>query len=417
MKRPERNARTLFLSALAAALMIRLLALLFPVDPFANPDSLSFQAVAETLVDEGRLGYVDRGIPGFELRAFRSLLYPILLAFGIVTGAGTAGVLVIQALLGVAGVAAVAGIARQLYGNATALVAAWFGALYWTPLLWERQIMSEALFTPLLVAGVWLSVEAMAREEGWVLRALGAGLLLGLATLVRPAGILAAGVVAGAGFLGAPGGGPLLDPRSWQRRLSLPFALLAALAVVVGPLMIRNTALLGRPVILTSGGHNFWIGNRVGTRADAWAIMAERLPATGEVDMDRWFYDDLRAHGRELARGAPSLLASKLKITLDPVSRNPVNQPYRWLLPLALAGFLLTKPRHRPGDWVVKLVPLSQIALAVVSLPGQRYRSPADPFLWLLAAAAATVLWRDGRRGRALLALYALLQGALLLFL
>ncbi|MFH1278026.1 MAG: glycosyltransferase family 39 protein [Candidatus Eisenbacteria bacterium] len=414
MELKGRDFRLLLGSALAVAVLVRLALLLYPVDPFANPDSLSFQAIAKTLVDGGRLGYVDRGIPGFELRAFRSILYPILLALGIVTRTGTAGVLVIQALLGVAVVAAVAGIGRRLYGNTTGLVAAWFGALYWTPVLWERQIMSEALFTPLLVFGVLFSVEAMTKERGRRLRALGGGLLFGLATLVRPAGILAAAVVAAVAFLGAGDGGPLLSPGSWRKRLVVPAIVLGGLAVVTGPLVIRNAALLGRPVILTSGGHNFWIGNRVGTRAEAWAIMAERLPSMGEVGMDRWFYEDLRARGPELARSAPSLLASKLKITLDPVSRNPVNQPYRWLLPLALAGFLLSRPRHRPADWLVKLVPLSQIALAVVSLPGQRYRSPADPFLWLLAAAAATVLWRDGRRGRTVLVLYALLQGALL---
>ncbi|MFH1679402.1 MAG: hypothetical protein ABIH26_02015 [Candidatus Eisenbacteria bacterium] len=148
------------------AIVLRLGALFFSVDPFDNPDSLSFRSVAETLVEEGRLGYVDRGIPGFELRAFRSILYPILVALGMVTGTGTTGVLLFQALLGIGVVAAVGALARRLYGNTAGLVALVFGALNWTPILWERQIMSEAFFTPLLVLGVLLSVEAMTGKEG-----------------------------------------------------------------------------------------------------------------------------------------------------------------------------------------------------------------------------------------------------------
>ncbi len=409
----SRFRRHLF-AALAVALIVRVVALAFPVDPFLNPDSLAFRDLARSLIERGRLAYVDQGAPGVELVAFRSLLYPVFLALFVALGLGVTGALVAQAALGLVTIAAIALAARRAFGPGIGAGTAWIGALYWSTVYFERQVTSEALFAPLLALAVWLSTRARGAPGAAV-----AGATFGLSALTRPAGL-----VAGASVALLWGIREVLARRadSKRARSTLPGAIAAAwlmlaMGLVLAPSLARNAALLGRPVLLTSGGMNFWIGNGRGEVGDAWRIMGERAPVLGERGMDEWFYADTWSHGTEIARQSPRLLADKILVFVGPFARDGWTLPYRFLWPLVALGRLWVQPR-RDGDpaaaGVIAVVLASQVLLALATVPWGRYRLPIEPLLWPYAAVSIGGLLRWGVRGRLALVGIVLMNGALL---
>lgn len=413
MQYPPSRRTVLLLLALALALVVRAVGFAVPVDPFRAPDSRSFVSLAVSYANEGRLAYEDQGAPGVPLRAFRSLLYPVFLT---ATGgaSGHVGIaLVLQALLGVGVVGCVFLIARRAVGPDAALVAAFIGAVYWTSIYFERQILTESLFTFFLAAGVALAlVDAGGTEPlapRTAARVLLAGAVLGLAALTRPVGLAAIGSIA------IVWGLALIV--SWTRRgaalrstrvFTMLVCLLLGAAVVVAPAIVRNARVLGRPALLTSGGMNFWAGNGRGTIQDAWRIMQKKLPEKGEVGMDHWFYRDVWNHRGDLLHAAPHLCAAKIWAFFAPSTHEVQYLPLRFLLPFVLIGALVILPGARWLTWLVLAVILSQLAAGLAFVAWPRYRTPIDPFLYLLAAAGLVYLWKRGRSARwAIAALFA----------
>lgn len=394
---PDERFRRHLLFALGAALLLRLAALAIPVDPFLNPDSLAFRDLARSLVERGRLAYVDQGAPGVELVAFRSLLYPVFLAAFLALGSGLAGALVAQGVLGLATIAGVAFLGRHAFGPKLGTIAAWVGALYWGSIQFERQITSEALFAPLLVLATWLAMRTNRPTQ-----ALLAGSAFGLAALVRPAGVFA-GLIAAAFRSTRTGRGPVLAA-----------FLVASLALVLAPALLRNRSLLGRPVLLTSGGMNFWFGNGRGVVGDAWQIMQREVGALGELGMDDWFYADTWKHRAEILKGLPGLLVHKIRIFLGLSARGFWDLPYRLLWPIIALGLVLSRPRDGMSARILLAVVASQVALAILTVPWARYRYPIEPLLWPYAAAGLEALTGRGPRGWALLAGILVVNGALL---
>ncbi len=396
-----------FQLALVAALALRLLALFVSIDPYGNPDALAFDSLAQTLREEGRLAYVDRGIPGYELRAFRSLFYPVFLAGGRLAG-GDAGALALQGLIGIGLIALTGWMARRVFGDKVAVLSLWFGVFYWTSIWFERRILTEVLFSGLLIAGLAIVIRSMPREEKSPERRafpalFAAGLLFGLATITKPAAILTGPAVVAAWW----GCALFLTRDPWDRRwrrvvASAPAVALLAIGMiaVVAPAMARNVRVLGKPVLLTSGGHNFWLGNVEGmSNTEAWGIMARDLPAMGEIAMDEWFYEDLKQRRGEILARLPELAVFKIRNYITPFTTRLPVWPYRFLWPLAVLGLVLARPLSGRLYSVFLLVPFSQVTLTMLSQPWERYRYPLEPFLWPLAAAGVVAAW-DGGRGR-----------------
>ena len=389
--------------AIALAVVVRCLALRAPVDPMMNPDARSFVDLSRSVQTHGQLAYVDQGAPGQVLRAFRSLLYPIFLAaFDPSRPAGPVAALFVQAGLGLLVVAAMALLARRAWGMNVGVLTAWFGALYWTSIVYERQYASEALFTPLLVAG------ALAASGPWNAGPLAlSGLLFGLAALTRPAGLIAAAALLVVWALATIRSGRR-DAIPVRRRMRGILAFALGLGLVLTPALLRNRAILGEPVLLTSGGMNFWIGNGRGDVHDAWEVMSRELPARGEIGMDRWFYQDTWSHGAEILRALPGALVTKARTFATLLASDGWFLPWRVLWPLALAGLLLSWPAAAQHRLLLLVLIGTQVALALATVPWSRYRYPLEPLLWPFAAAGLHALWQRGRSGRVTLALVGL---------
>jgi 4-amino-4-deoxy-L-arabinose transferase-like glycosyltransferase len=222
-----------------------------------------------------------------------------------------------------------------------------------------------------------------------------AGLLAGVAVLVRPAML----------FFLLLAGLWLIARRRWALLAALALASLA----VVGPWTARNYREHGRLVLVASeGGLTFWTGNHPLSRAEgdlaanpAIKRESQRLraehPGLTEEELEPVYYREaLRAIAADPAWWA-GLLARKALFAVVPAGPSYTLHsrlyqagsigPYLAVLPFGLAGLAWTRRR---GTWprAQVLLASSYLLVCVVFLPQERFRlSGLDPTLVVGAAA------------------------------
>src|SRR5690606_33913536 len=134
-------------------------------------------------------------------------------------------------------------------------------------------VMTEPLAALLLLAAAWV---ALARRHDWS-GLVGAGLLLGLAALVRPASLLAVPLVF------------FLLPRPWWQALGKTVCVGAVTLMTVAPWTVRNCRVMdGCTLISTNGGWNLAIGALTTTGRFRTLRASDGCPVvTGQVQQDR----------------------------------------------------------------------------------------------------------------------------------
>jgi hypothetical protein len=182
---------------------------------------------------------------GFDLALRRPPIYP-LFAAGVIKllGQDLAALAFVQHLLGVVTVGLAYWLGRLTFGRASGMLAGLLVALDSVLVLHEHYVLSEPVFTLLLVAACLAFVVALQRDRArWYLLA---GLGLGLAALTRP--------VAQSVLLAVPLA--LLFQRGSLRTAWRPSLLvLGAAALVLVPWMVRNKLAYGS--FSTSGSGRF----------------------------------------------------------------------------------------------------------------------------------------------------------------
>jgi len=204
---------------------------------------------------------------GFDLDLRRTPGYPLFIALVVTRiGEDLAALALAQHLLGVVTCLVVAALGIRFWGRWTGVLAGLLVALSGPLLVAEQYVMAEALFIPLATLTVaWLAL-ALERPRWWAL--FGGGLLIGLAALTRPVGLVlaVAAILALAAIYLIPGGRDESRPyrrgeggeceedagrfRSASRLPGLPgrlsavllpsLALIAGVAVIWLPWMARN---------------------------------------------------------------------------------------------------------------------------------------------------------------------------------
>ena len=381
-----------------------------------------------------------RGYPGASVysggpgpSAFRPPSYPYLLgAVYALTGTSDPATRweagrILQALLGVAIVGLTMLVAFQLWGRVTALIAGGIAALY-PPLIYAgTSLLTEPLFTVLLLGGI-AAILRYRRKDAGVRWLLAAGACAGLATLTRTNGVIAIGVLA----LGAW----VLRPRFSLRALGRPALVVAVAVAVIAPWTIRNAVELHAFVPISTqtgvglaGQYNELASNHEATWYPAYLVprycpLFFRVPrcptknqegrltprGLGEVEVD----DRLTQLSKDYALDHPTHVIAAgfwngLRfLDLD----NPVageqkeayftGQPQGfaqlsvyafWLVAaVAIAGCFTAAARRMPlFIWLIPpLIMLSVMFVVATS----RYRAPIEPIIVMLAACAVTVLWR-----------------------
>ncbi len=344
---------------------------------------------------------------------------------------------IVQAVIGALTCGLVFLIARRAFGRPAALVAGLFAALYAPGVFYDGMIMktSYAVFLTAAMVAALLHSEGSRRA----LLAL-AGLLLGLAALTRDNLILLAPLVAL--WLAADVWirGDLKAGRIREAAARVLF-FAAGVAAAILPVALRNYAVSGEPVLLTSGGGEvFYIGNN--PDADGKYSPPPFVSATSGVEHEDFRREAEHRAGRRLTRREASqywlreglrwiasepgeyarLLGAKILIFLNAYEL-PDNQnldhhrvfvpflrflpTFALLLPLACAGAVLSMRRWRD------LLPLYVIAggyilTVMLFFNFARFRMPLVPVLLAFAGEAfiefpGHLVSREGRL-RALLA-------------
>ena len=260
------------------------------------------------------------------LTASRVPLYPMFLAAVTFGHQVFLPVLVAQSLIGAGTVLCAGLIARELFGDAAAMIAAALTAFYPYYVVHDTALQETGLYTFLMTLAVLLLLYV--RRSGSVLTAAAAGLMLGAAVLTRanlaPFALLAPLWLALAGGLNA---------LPWQRRIKIAVVCAGAGMLTVTPWLTRVYHLTGSVALSTESGFFLWLGNNPYTfsyypqesidRSQAVALAARSTKDLNEVDarqhneelLDEWYrkraLDYMRSHPRQtLENGFRKLAAA-----------------------------------------------------------------------------------------------------------
>lgn len=397
------------LSIGGVALLFRLVFLLLlsrlGIDPLGNPDAVQYDLLARALT-EGR-GYAPDARNATEA-LFRPPLYPAFLA-GIysIAGRSITTILALQAVFGAASAVIVGILARQRFGVAAGWFAGAIVALHPLLILPGGEILTESLFVLLYLGGILFYALAIdERERVGTRNAALAGLLLGLAVLVRPTPLLALPVLAV--------GLAWTNERPFRPRALLRGAVfLAAALLSIAPWIVGAHARHGAWVpVATTGEFTLYLGN-----APGWA---ERVFLDGENPVgqswDRERYREIpttppgefASKARAIIREDPgrfarltAIRATRFLKLLPEGKGSPVRRllgvvGYTLLFPIGIAGMGLAVRRRDRLAIILLPVFAAMIAIHAVSIPSIRYRvALIDSLLpvfagaliaWLLAA-------------------------------
>ncbi|MBY0276211.1 sulfatase-like hydrolase/transferase [Candidatus Binatia bacterium] len=247
------------------------------------------------------LGDVERlhGDEGYYVRAARSLVagdgypgalrppgYPAFVAAALALGGGSLrAARMVQIGVALLGVALVGAIVRRRFGAGAAALSALLAALDPTLIFYSHLFWSETLVATLLLGALFcLDRFDLERRDVWLAAA---GVVLGAAVLTRDMLLFFVPAVVGWTWL-VPGGA---RPSIALRRAAL---VVVPVLLLVVPWMLRNQALLGRPLLLST---NSWYPLAVGN-----LIPRDRLLGMG--DENRAFVPAYYAVPGEIERAA-----------------------------------------------------------------------------------------------------------------
>lgn len=351
-----------------------------------------------------------------EPTALHPPLFTLVLSGASLLGIDTTlGHRLVNVLLGVALVAAIGLLARELASPRVGLGAAAVAAVY--PHLWinDTAIMPESLYSLLVVLALLVGYRLW-REPSLRL-AVCLGVLVALAALTRSEGILLFPFVALPFVLLAQGA----DRRA---KLRLGGAIAIVGAVLLAPWLVRNLTTFDEPTFMATGsGHVLAIANcdrtyggeLVGYWDQRCSIAASPLSEESVVDAAA------RRQGLEYIRShkADAVLVAAVRVgrvwdVFRPLQNVELNATFErrglWPSRLALSAYFLLLIPASYGLWALRRrrIPISPIvglfvALTVtsaVSIGITRYRAPADAVLPVLAAIGVDA-WLGRRRSAA----------------
>lgn len=301
---------------------------------------------------------------------------------------------VVNALLGAGAVALLGLLGAALLSPLAGLVAAGLYAVYPPPAILGTALLSEPLFVVLMLAALLVALRARGAPVGWVI---GAGVLVGLAALTRPNGIVLLLPLA-------------LALGSWRRA-----GVLAAAAVLtIAPWTIRNYVVMDSVVPVASNTGKTLAGTynpKARGFRYRWLTPA-LLPAAYQPALDLPTEPERSSELTSLAldyvRDDPlsvpkAFVWNTARLAeLDPVGRSILGAALRsdGLMRASVAGFaamallaligLALRPRLPRHVWLIPL--LLYLSAALIAVNFSRFRGPLEPFVVLLAAVAVTAL-------------------------
>ena len=280
-------------AVVGVGVLVRLVWCLVAVRPHVGQHDPAVYVRLATDLAEGRGYHTASGAP----TAYYPVGYPALLAVAwwlVIhtplpddvwwTAAG------LNIVAGAVTVACVGVVGRRVIGRRAGLLAAGVVALAPNLVFNSAPALTESSFVALSAAAlVVLGVGAIRQRPP--ARAVGAGVLFGLAGLVRPVGLVLVLAVVAAALLGRVVG-RRSEPPPWAAPRALRWMVLGVVVVTV-PWVARNDARIGRPTLATSTGDNLCIGNNPGANGAfqlpdvCFADVPDLVGGTDEARRDR----------------------------------------------------------------------------------------------------------------------------------
>ncbi|MGZ4675719.1 MAG: glycosyltransferase family 39 protein [Acidimicrobiia bacterium] len=313
-------------------------------------------------------------------------------------------------LIGLAGIVAMAMLARRLAGETAGLIAAAIAALY--PYLWVNDglIMSESIAVLLVVGALLLTlrlVEARRPVEAFLL-----GLVCGAAALARAELVLLAPLLALPLLFARP-----WRDRAWKPKLAAVGLVVLGAVVVVAPWVGFNLSRFQEPTFISTNdgiailgstcdavfyGHAIGLTNlsvcipKHAPKGDQSVVSKiYRQRAIDYIDNGHrgQFVKVLLARiGRDWGLFRPSDMAFINESEGRP--RWLTNLGMWWYYPLAalaIVGAVLLR-RRRVRIWPLAIPPVVVTVGALLSYGQTRFRVPAEPVIVVLAACALAVV-------------------------
>lgn len=406
---------------LAVALVLRV-AYVFAVHRTgAQPssDSISYDVIAWNLAQDRGFQLVSDGT---LYPTAKAPLLPWLVSLVYrMTGHVYFASLLFQCVIGACVPVLVRSLGRTMFGTPVGRIAGWLAVAHPLLIFFSGYLLTESLFAAMVLAAMVASAEWLKAPR--TRRALGAGLLWGLACLTRPTAMPLPFLVA---LWAWPPLGLMLRPGDRARQTGV---LLLGMVLAIAPWTIRNAIVLHDFVPITTGGgrtlldaNNAWVWDDPALRGSAISTAEvepwhTRFAGKSEIEVDRIATDEAVAFGLSRWRQWPEMAWAKFsrmwRLTALAPSTGRWFQagslPDRLLsladplllwslltLPLALWGLLRTLRNTRRH---FQLLPLWVVSVftagSLVFWGALRLRVPAEPMLLLYAGVgAADLLWR-----------------------
>lgn len=247
----------------------------------------------------------------------------------------------LQAALGVLTAVLALFAGRALFGPGAGLAAGLLAACYGPLLAYEGHLLKVGLSGVFPLAALLAACAALRRPRVWLWALCGA--FLGAGGLVRGNLYLLAWV-GGAALLFAG-----LRSGAWRRGLREAGALALGVALVLAPVIVRNSSVAGRPVVSTAaGGTAFWLCNHAGNTTG----MIQHVPENRQVpryELDDW----TRLTEAELGHAVTPAQVSRH--WFGKALRDILADPARWLLTEARKLGLLFSRYEAPDNTSVRL--------------------------------------------------------------
>jgi 4-amino-4-deoxy-L-arabinose transferase-like glycosyltransferase len=298
-------------------------------------------------------------------------------------------------------------LAGRCFGNKLAMPAGLWLAFYPGHFYYVMHFLSETPATLFLTLATGFSLASL--RGGRVRDDVLAALFWGLAALTRPNLILAAPLA------------PLARLfffrtafRSDIGRLLLQGGIVTA---VVGPWIVRNAFVVGKPTICTIvGGFTFWGAHNEKVFADpalrgCWMRCSDLIDADHQLPYDevgkdsaawRFGLEFVRSHASDM----PGLEAWKLYRLIGPPAEVANGAVYRaflagWLItgPFALIGFIVSWRWSKTAATALLIPVLVTVVTVVIFYGSERFRDGIAPVLVVYATAGVFALLRAARGG------------------
>jgi 4-amino-4-deoxy-L-arabinose transferase-like glycosyltransferase len=388
-----RASRGSWIAILAVALLIRLAFVVVVPKQIQFSDASQFEAIGRLLAEQGTYGHQTLRPPG----------YPTFIA-GVyrVFGEDLRVLRVAEALVSTLAVALLGLVGARWFGRTAGLLTATLTAVHPVLAFLPSTQYSENVAVLMTVAALGASLSAI-RQGGlprWIL----AGVLFGLAVLVRPnLVLLLPGLALGAAFA------LHRERRGWL----IPFVVTAlAMALTLAPWTVRNHREHGRwYFVSTGGGRQFWAGNNPWISGRTTESMQpdsveqaefNKLPWNDFVH-EQWFYrkgfEFIRAYPGRAARLYFAKLGNLLALYPDTVTRIYINDWSRWAQGLSSVAIYLgtliglSRWRREPLLWPLAGASVTFALANAVFFSCMRYRMAFEPCLLLLAGFGWALVW------------------------